>query len=257
MLRERCGIESLVRDRSAVLAQWAQMIAGSASVEPLPLRLCLACVRLAGADGGAITLAYTRTERVTLCVTDETAARLEDLQDVLGQGPGPEAYRTAQRSRPTWMIWRRGGGRCLPRRLRSRWGRPPCIRSRSSPTAGVLGVLTLYQVAPRPLRYETAEVQFLADALGVALLRDPGSRAEASTGPWSSRSQVHQATGMVIAQLGIGPDDALALLRAHAYAHATTLQAIAGQVISRDLDFTRTDSGTADAGTDSNGNETP
>jgi hypothetical protein len=94
MLSERPGIESLLRDKSAVLAQWAQMIAGSASVQPLPLRLCLACVRLVGADGAAITLAYTRTERLTLCATDQTAARLEDLQDVTGQGPGPDAYRT-------------------------------------------------------------------------------------------------------------------------------------------------------------------
>ena len=38
------------------------------------------------------------------------------------------------------------------------------------------------------------------------------------SGAWSSRAGIHQATGMVIAQLGISPDDALAVLRAHAYA---------------------------------------
>ncbi len=96
MLSGRSGSESSLRDKTAVLAQWAHMIADIAQVEPLPLRLCLGCVRLADADGGAITLAYTRTERVTLCATDETAARLEDLQDVLGQGTGPDAYRTGQ-----------------------------------------------------------------------------------------------------------------------------------------------------------------
>ena len=63
---------------------------------------------------------------------------------------------------------------------------------------------------------------------------------------------VQPATGMVIAQLGIGPDDALALLRAHAYAHATSLDAIAVQVTSRQLDF-----GMADTSTDSDRNETP
>lgn len=255
MLGGRCGIESLVRDRSAVLAQWAQMIAGNASVEPLPLRLCLACVRLAGADGGAITLAYTRTERVTLCVTDETAARLEDLQDVLGQGPGPDAYRTGRTVATSLDSPAAGRWPMFVQAAQAAVGQAVMYSFPIQPDGGVLGVLTLYQAAPRPLRYEIAEVQFLADALGVALLRDPASRAEASIGPWSSRALVHQATGMIIAQLGIGPDDALALLRAHAYAHATTLEAIAGQLISRDLDFTRTDSNTA--GTDSNGNETP
>jgi hypothetical protein len=257
MLMGRSGIESLVRDKSAVLAQWAQMIAGNASVEPLPLRLCLACVRLAGADGGAITLAYTRTERVTLCVTDETAARLEDLQDVLGQGPGPDAYRTGQTVATSLDSPAAGRWPMFTQAAQAAVGQAVLYSFPIQPDGGVLGVLTLYQAAPRPLRYETAEVQFLADALGVALLRDPASRAEASIGPWSSRALVHQATGMVIAQLGIGPDDALALLRAHAYAHATTLESMADQVISRDLDFARTDSGTADTGTDSNGNETP
>jgi hypothetical protein len=120
------------------------------------------------------------------------------------------------------------------------------------PDHQVLGVLTLYQTVPRPLRYEMTEAQFLADALGVALLRDPGSKTETGAGPWAGRAQVHQATGMVLAQLGIGPDDALVLLRAHAYAHATSVDAIAAQVVARQLDFS-----TADTGTDSNGDETP
>jgi ANTAR domain/GAF domain len=252
MLSERSGIESLLRDKSAVLAQWAQMIAGSASVQPLPLRLCLACVRLADADGGAITLAYTRTERVTLCVTDETAARLEDLQDVLGQGPGPDAYRTGQTV--TASLGESAAGRwpMFTQAAQAAVGQAALYSFPIRPDGEVLGVLTLYQAAPRPLRYELAELQFLAGALGVALLRDPGSRTDAGIGPWSSRAQVHQATGMVVAQLGIGPDDALALLRAHAYAHTTSLEVIAGQVLSRHLDFT-----TTDTGTDRNGNETP
>lgn len=252
MLAARCGIELPLRDKSAVLTQWAQAIADSARVRPLPLRLCLACARLVGTDGGAITLAYTETERVTLCVTDETAARLEDLQDVLGQGPGPDAYRTGE------AIAAPLGGPAA-----ARWpmfteaalaaaGQAAVYAFPIQPDHEILGVLTLYQTAPRPLRYEMAEAQFLADALGVALLRDPASQAEASVGPWASRAQVHQATGMVISQLRIGAEDALALLRAHAYAHATSLHAIADQVIGRHLDFS-----TADTGTDRNGNETP
>jgi AmiR/NasT family two-component response regulator len=54
---------------------------------------------------------------------------------------------------------------------------------------------------------------------------------------WSARAELHQATGMVIAQLNIPADDALALLRAHAYAHDTTLGDVAQQVITRQLDF--------------------
>jgi hypothetical protein len=118
------------------------------------------------------------------------------------------------------------------------------------PEGPVLGVLTLHQATPRPLRCSTAEALFLADALGAALLQDLDSEAEVGPGPWASRARVHQATGMVIAQLGVGADDALALLRAHAYAHDTSVDTIAAQVVDRRLDFT-----SADAGAERNRNE--
>ena len=54
---------------------------------------------------------------------------------------------------------------------------------------------------------------------------------------WSSRATVHQATGMVIVQAGVPAVDALAVLRAHAYATDQTLTEVADQVVSRRLDF--------------------
>jgi hypothetical protein len=242
----------VIRDKAAVLAQWAKVIASSARVEPLPLRLCLACARLLGADGGAITLAYTRAERVTLCATDDTAARLEDLQDVLGQGPGQEAYRSGQAVAATLASAAPSRWPMFAEAARAAVGRAALYAYPIRPDGEVLGVLTLYQATPRPLHYEETEAQFLADALGVALLRDPCAQTETGAGPWAGRARVHQATGIVIAQLSIGPDDALALMRAHAYAHATSLDSIADQLIGRQLDFS-----SADSGTDIHGNETP
>jgi AmiR/NasT family two-component response regulator len=46
---------------------------------------------------------------------------------------------------------------------------------------------------------------------------------------------------MVMAQLGITAEDALVLLRAHAYAEDVTLDAIAAQIVDRHLDFKYTD----------------
>jgi hypothetical protein len=206
------------------------------------LRLCLASASLLDADGAAITLAYTRAERVTLCATDDTSARLEDLQDVLGQGPGQDAYRSgemvvAPMDETANRRWPQFAGSA-----RAAAGPVTMYAIPIRPDSQVLGVLTLYQAEPRPLSYDVPETQFVADALGVALLRDPGSHTEAGSGPWASRAQVHQATGIVVAQLRIGAEDALALLRAHAYAHDTSLNAIAAQVIARQLDFTSTDS---------------
>src|SRR4051812_38388306 len=61
---------------------------------PLALRLCTALVAVVGLDGGAITVGFAESERTTLCATDETAEKIEDLQDLLREGPGLDAYRT-------------------------------------------------------------------------------------------------------------------------------------------------------------------
>jgi AmiR/NasT family two-component response regulator len=70
-------------------------------------------------------------------------------------------------------------------------------------------------------------------------LRDPIPQGGSGQddGMWSARAEVHQATGMVLVQLHMQADDALAILRAHAYAHDTTLADIAHQVVTRQLDF--------------------
>jgi hypothetical protein len=43
---------------------------------------------------------------------------------------------------------------------------------------------------------------------------------------------------MVVAQLSIAPNDALALLRAHAFAHGITVAEVSRRIVTRDLAFT-------------------
>jgi hypothetical protein len=102
-----------------------------------------------------------------------------------------------------------------------------------------VGVLTVYTEADAPLQRAIDDAQFLADAVGAALLEDPTTHAAGDA--WLDRARVHQATGMIVAQLGIGVDDALALLRAHAFAQETTMDDIATAVVDRRLVFGRSD----------------
>jgi len=229
-------------DKAAVLAQLARVVAKEGSASPLPLRLCQAAVSILGADGAAITLSYTEAARLTVCATNETAAQLEDLQDVLGDGPGPDAYRTGRmvraelgedESRRWWPTFAAAA--------RAAVGPAAISALPIRPGMDVLGVLTLYQLPARPLEREPAVAQFLADAVGAALLRDGGLQEDLGAGPWSSRAHVSQAAGMVVAQLGVSPEDALALLRAHAYADGASMSSIAIEVIERRLDFSLTD----------------
>ena len=232
--------------KAAVLAQLARVVAREGSSQPLPVRLCQASTTILGADGAALTLSYTEPTRLTVCATDDVAAHLEDLQDVLGEGPGPDAYRTGRMVRTSLG---EDASRWWPNfaaAAHSAVGPVTISALPIRPGMDVLGVLTLYQLPARPLERDPAVAQFLADAVGAALLRDGGLKTDVGDGPWSARAHVDQATGMVVAQLGVSPEDAVALLRAHAYADGASMGEIAMEVIERRLDFSLRDDSSED-----------
>ena len=51
------------------------------------------------------------------------------------------------------------------------------------------------------------------------------------------RAEIHQATGMVLVQLGVSAIDALARLRAYAFVHQRLLIDVAHDVVARRLVF--------------------
>lgn len=55
---------------------------------------------------------------------------------------------------------------------------------------------------------------------------------------WGSHAEIHQATGMVLAHLGITATDAFAGLRAHAFAENRLLGDVARDVVARRLQLT-------------------
>ncbi len=206
---------------------------------PLPDRLCHAAASTLGCDGGAITMAYTHVERVTLCATDDTARLLEETQDVVGQGPGPDAFTTGTYARfdlldvdgpdPRWPLLESDSLTALA---------PLVVHALPMGESGerVIGVLTLNQHGTdREIDLDAALI--VSRVVAAALLADAPSMQEAEHGPWSERAEVHQATGMVVAQLGVPETDALALLRAYAYSHDQNLATTAHAVIARVLAF--------------------
>src|SRR4051812_26166584 len=88
-----------VADMDDLLVRLARGLAREPGGRPLPERLCRGGADVLECDGGAITMGYTRVERVTLCATDGTALPLEEVQDVVGQGPGPDAFATGPYTR--------------------------------------------------------------------------------------------------------------------------------------------------------------
>jgi hypothetical protein len=264
-------------DSAEILALLARTLArGQAAGEPagpLAARLCDACTEILGADAGILTLT-SATERLTVSTAEPAFTQLEDLQMVLGEGPAELAFAEG-RTVVAHLDGHEGrsGSRTHQGQLQSRTDEDddaayPVFATMAAdidgpvtvyavpmrPSGRVVGVLTLY-LRNGELARTLEEAEFLADAAGAALLGDPDTADVSSQPTWPERARRHQATGIVVAQLGIAPADALAVLRAHAFGRASTLESVVADVLERRLSFSYDeddDDGTASDGIVSN-----
>jgi len=104
-----------------------------------------------------------------------------------------------------------------------------------------VGVLTLYQDFAGDLTADQHDDSMaLADILARTIL---GMQAAAPPGmvplemnePLAYRAEVHQASGMVAVQLQVPPAEALAALRAHAFACNQSVTTVAADIVARRL----------------------
>lgn len=226
-----------MQDRSTLVLGLTQELSRVEPTEPFPLRLCRAFTRFADADGGAISMGFSTSERMLLCVTDDLVSLFEDVQDTLREGPTLDAFRTA---RPVMSAtWNEQATRwpVLMESMPASVSATLLYAFPMLPEHTLVGVVSLHVRPSRPLARSEAELDFLADVVGAAIVGGiPLEDQEHAL--WSERDRVSQATGMIVAQLGISTVDALAVLRAHAFAHETTVAEISRAVLSRELTFT-------------------
>jgi hypothetical protein len=201
--------------------------------------LCEAAREVLGADGASLTMDLSLGTRVLISSVDATTSRLQQLEDIVSEGPGRAASQHGQVFVATVGAhsleqWPHLSDLADQYELSGTFWAVPM-----QPARVVIGVLMLHRVEGW-LTEELEIVQLVANAVGTALLRDPSllTPDQAVTGSWAERSRIYQATGMVTAQLNISPDDAAALLRAHAYSGSQTLLDVALAVIERRLEFT-------------------
>jgi hypothetical protein len=229
-----------VSDDTALLSRLTWILADEPAANTVARRVCLVLRDLLQADGAAITMEPSTPHRVTLCATDKRADLLENFQDVLGEGPGMDAFDSGQPVRaaldqPAAARWPHfipaAAGVVSWHGLL--WSIPMCTASQ------VIGVVSMYRLLRGPPGDPLGDAQLLADVAASSLAQDPSAHRtiteSASEDCWSSRAVVHQATGMLVAQLRVSAEEALARLRRYAFASRRHLTEVARDVVERRL----------------------
>ncbi|HEY2203298.1 MAG TPA: GAF domain-containing protein [Pseudonocardia sp.] len=232
---------------SAVLSAIARDVVDDRALARL---ICQACVAGLEVDGAALSLLTARVAHQTLHATDPTAELVEELQLTLNEGACIEAATTGS---PVLVsdVRRRGEGTRWPVFTASVIERTEVRALFALPLqwgTTNLGVIDLYRREPGGLsdaqRRDALGAADIATLMMLTLRTDPEpGEAAARGGSWlepaiNNRAEVHQATGMVLMQLDVSAEAALARLRAHAFVEGRLLIDVARDVVARRLRFT-------------------
>lgn len=206
-------------------------------------RLCEVCADVVGVTGAGIMLMAGDVPQGSVCTTDEVSALIEELQYALGEGPCVDAYRTDRPvsepdlATPQDSRWVGFRGPAVKAGVRAVFGYPLQVG------AVRLGALNLYRHTPGPLSEDQhADALVMADIAAEAIL---GLQASAPPGKLAAELEagsdfqyvIHQATGMVAAQLDISVGQALIRLKAHSFGNDRPLKDVARDVVVRKLRF--------------------
>jgi hypothetical protein len=231
---------TLVENFHAALASSAVDLPGA---ELLPERLAHACARVLPVDGAGISLFFLSDRRLPLGASDPMSGEAERLQFTVGEGPCLTSHAAGEPVLADETT------------IRSRWpsfydalvARTSIRGTISLPLRGELrgiGALDLYVVPPLEVgSLSLRDALTVSDEVAAVLqAQSQQMRDQQADGPaWldapaaERRSLVWQAIGFVNAALQVSSPDALALLRAHAYADGSTLDELAERVLSRDV----------------------
>ena len=247
---------SLAQMRSGLGAAVASSAAGLATAN----QLCAACVDLLGVDGAAISMVFEGASQGTYGSSSAASRRLDEYQFTFGQGPCLDAaadgavVQSPDLDDADEHRWPLFADAVLDDGIRAVFAIPIRI------TSSCVGALDLFRARPGPLGDDELAGGLLAAelaALPLLTLLVRGAQdeeldahgdglavpdAEATEVLFEmDRLEVYQASGMLIAQLDVGPTEALMRLRAHAISTGRTATEVARAVLDEGLELERDD----------------
>jgi hypothetical protein len=205
--------------------------------------LCEVSAGLAEVTGAGIMLMSGDVPRGSACTSDDVSALIEELQLTLGEGPCIDAFRhdrpvlEADLAEPHTPRWPAFSPPAVEAGARAVFGFPLQVG------AVRLGALNLYRDRCGPLSVDQhADTLVIAGVAARSLIAmqaqaSPGELAHELDVGGDFRAAVHQATGMVAAQVDVSVAEALVRLRAHAFATDRTVSDVARDVVARRLRF--------------------
>ncbi|MGH3678957.1 MAG: GAF and ANTAR domain-containing protein [Natronosporangium sp.] len=206
-------------------------------------RLCAAAVQALSASGAAVSVMSEDGARGVMVASDPASERIEELQFVLGEGPGIDAFAgrrpvlvpdLAPDAMDRWPVY-------IP--ATRDLGVQAVFAFPLQVGAARLGVLNIYRAGPGLLtRGEFGHALMFAEVALTSLLDGQhkarsGTAADGLVGAVERRAELFLAQGMVMVQLGVGLAEALTRIRAHAYAQNRRLAEVTADVLARRLRF--------------------
>jgi len=181
--------------------------------------------------------------QVTMCASDPTVRRLAELEFTLGNGPAADAYESGIPVVEVDLVndpparWSAFAGPTVDSGIKAVFAFPLRLG------AARLGALILYQAHLGAMNDDNyADALVAAEVITRAVLTmqagmpEEALPAEMADGT-ALHAEVHQASGMVSVQLDIGVGDALARLRARAFALDRPIVDVAADVVGRRMRF--------------------
>ncbi len=207
--------------------------------------LCAPFVEQLPVSGASICVIGVSENQLTVCTSDAVAARLDQMQFDLGEGPRTEVSRTGRpvlcadvraEPHPQWPVF---GAAAAALDVGALFAFPILMG------AVQLGVVDLYRDTAGGLDRDT--VRHALYLARTAAARSVGAAMRSAEQPDSPevkrapalRREVHQATGMILIQLDTTATDAFAVLRAFAFANDRTVAEIAHDVLAGVIDFSQ------------------
>ncbi|MCU1428011.1 MAG: hypothetical protein JWL83_2011 [Actinomycetia bacterium] len=209
---------------------------------PLPQRVCAACVEATSVTGAALALVSHGGQGGTIAASDARIRSVDDEQFTFGEGPGISAFATGEvlesdlatsRAVSAWPAFTR---HAQAAGIGAAFGFP-LLRSGLR-----VGSLDLYRDTAGALTGdELGDARALAVIATVVVTEiqshapNAGEQLHPDLERGMGRAIVHQATGMVMVQLGVTIAEAIILLRAYAFSHERPIFEIAADIVARRL----------------------